>query len=82
MAGLLGPRGTEYLAWLDESPESNFTALMGATTYRQLSGFAAASDDDSFAQLNAMSKVVFSRLSRALEWANARLVRGGPCRGR
>lgn len=74
--GLAGP---EYLAWLEESPESNFTALMGATTYRQLSGFAAESDDDTFAQLNAMSKVVFSStLKGPLDWANARLVQEEP----
>jgi dihydrofolate reductase len=77
--GYWGLAGPEYLAWLEESPESNFTALMGATTYRQLSGFAADSDDDTFAQLNAMSKVVFSStLKEPLEWANARLVQGDP----
>ena len=77
--GYWGLAGPEYLAWLEESPESNFTALMGATTYRQLSGFAAESDDDSFAQLNALSKVVFSStLKEPLEWANARLVQGDP----
>ena len=58
--GYWGLEGPEYLAWLEKSPDSSYTALMGATTYRQMSGFAADSDDDSFAQLNAMSKVVFS----------------------
>ena len=77
--GYWGLAGPEYLAWLEESPESSFTALMGATTYRQLSGFAAESDDDTFALLNAMSKVVFSStLEEPLEWANARLVQGDP----
>ncbi|MDX6274918.1 MAG: hypothetical protein QOJ92_2128 [Frankiales bacterium] len=77
--GYWGLDGPEYLAWLEESPESNYTALMGATTYRQLSGFAADSDDDSFALLNAMSKVVFSStLKEPLEWANARLVAEDP----
>ena len=77
--GYWGLEGPEYLAWLEESPESNYTALMGATTYRLLSGLAAASDDDSFAQLNAMSKVVFSStLKEPLEWANARLVQEDP----
>ena len=77
--GYWGLEGPEYLSWLEESPESNFTALMGATTYRQLSGFAAESDDDIFAQLNALSKVVFSStLKEPLEWANARLVQGDP----
>ena len=77
--GYWGLEGPEYLAWLEQSPESNYTALMGATTYRQLSGFAAESNDDTFTQLNAMSKVVFSStLKEPLEWANARLVRGDP----
>ena len=77
--GYWGLEGPEYLAWLEQSPESNYTALMGATTYRQLSGFAADSDDDTFAQLNAMSKVVFSStLREPLEWANSRLVAEDP----
>ena len=77
--GYWGLEGPEYLGWLEESPESNYTALMGATTYRQMSGLAAASDDDSFAQLNAMSKVVFSStLKEPLEWANAHLVQEDP----
>jgi dihydrofolate reductase len=77
--GYWGLAGPEYLAWLEESPESSFTALMGATTYRQLSGLAAESEDDTFAQLNAMSKVVFSStLEEPLEWSNSRLVQGDP----
>jgi dihydrofolate reductase len=77
--GYWGLEGPEYLSWLEESPESTYTALMGATTYRQLSGFAADADDDTFAQLNAMSKVVFSStLKEPLEWANARLVAEDP----
>jgi hypothetical protein len=58
--GYWGLEGPEYLAWLDQSPERNYTTLMGATTYRLMSGIAATSDDDSFAQLTEMSKVVFS----------------------
>ena len=38
--GLWGLEGPEYLAWLDQSPERNYTTLMGATTYRLMSGFA------------------------------------------
>jgi dihydrofolate reductase len=77
--GYWGLEGPEYLSWLEESPQSSYTALMGATTYRQLSGFAADSDDDTFALLNAMPKVVFSStLEEPLEWANARLVAGDP----
>jgi dihydrofolate reductase len=73
--GFWGLEGPEYLAWLDESPERGYTALMGATTYRLMSGFAATADDASFAQLTEMSKVVFSStLKNPLAWANTRLV--------
>jgi dihydrofolate reductase len=77
--GYWGLEGPEYLSWLDLSPERNYTILMGATTYRLMSGFAATSDDDSFAQLTEMSKVVFSStLTEPLAWANTRLVDGDP----
>jgi dihydrofolate reductase len=73
--GYWGLEGPDYLAWLDESPERHYRALMGATTYRLMSDFAAASDDPSFAQLTEMSKVVFSStLNNPLRWANTRLV--------
>lgn len=77
--GFWGLEGPEYLAWLDQSPEREYTTLMGATTYRLMSGFAASSDDDSFAQLTEMSKVVFSStLKEPLAWANTRLVDEDP----
>ncbi len=77
--GFWGLEGPEYLAWLDESPEGDYATLLGATTYRLMSGFAATSDDESFAQLTAMSKVVFSStLSEPLAWANTRLVGEDP----
>src|SRR4051812_49661359 len=37
--GFWGLQGPEYLAWLDQQPE--VTYLMGANTYRLMSGFAA-----------------------------------------
>ena len=77
--GYWGLEGPEYLAWLDESPERSYTILMGATTYRLMSGFAATSDDESFGGLTDMSKVVFSStLSEPLEWANTRLIDQDP----
>jgi len=77
--GYWGLEGPQYLAWLDQSPERNYTILMGATTYRLMSGFAATSDDESFAQLTEMSKVVFSStLKEPLAWANTRLVNEDP----
>ena len=50
--------------------------LMGATTYRLMSGFAAAGEPGT-EPLAGMSKVVFSTtLSEPLAWANTRLVAG------
>lgn len=77
--GYWGLEGPEYLAWLGQSRERDYTTLMGATTYRLMSGFAATSDDGSFGQLTEMSKVVFSStLSEPLAWANTRLVDEDP----
>ena len=77
--GFWGLEGPEYLGWLDESPERDYTTLMGATTYRLMSGFAATADDSSFEQLTQMSKVVFSStLKEPLAWANTRLVDQDP----
>jgi dihydrofolate reductase len=77
--GYWGLERPEYLAWLAQSPERSHTTLMGATTYRLMAGFAATSDDDSFAQLTKMSKVVFSStLQEPLAWANTRLVDKDP----
>ena len=39
--GWWGLEGPEYLAWLGEQPEGDYTVLMGANTYRLMSGFAA-----------------------------------------
>jgi dihydrofolate reductase len=74
--GLWGLEGPEYLAWLDEQAETEHTVLMGATTYRLMSGFAAdLPDDPGFAALSAMPKVVFSStLEAPLSWANTELV--------
>ena len=73
MWGLEGP---EYLAWLGEEPERDHTALMGATTYRLMSGFAAGGEEGTDA-LTAIHKVVFSStLTEPLAWANTRLVAG------
>ena len=39
--GWWGLEGPEYLGWLGQQPERDHTILMGATTYRLMSGFAA-----------------------------------------
>ena len=84
--GWWGLEGPEYLAWLDERPERDYTLLMGANTYRVMYGFVgdyAASESDETAEQGAMAeltrlpKVVFSStLAAPLSWANTRLVRG------
>ncbi len=64
------------MGWLDEQEEH--TALMGATTYELMSGFAARMPDEpTLARLTAMPKVVFSSTVRQpLSWANTELVDG------
>ncbi len=85
--GWWGLQGPEYLAWLDERPERDYTILMGANTYRLMSGFAAesaaseadetAEEDAAMAELTRSPKVVFSStLEAPLSWANTRLVSG------
>jgi dihydrofolate reductase len=72
--GWWGLQGPEYLAWLSEQPEADYTILMGATTYRVMSGYAAGGEPGTDV-LAAMTKVVFSTtLSGPLSWANTQLV--------
>ena len=83
--GFWGLEGPEYLAWLGEQPEATY--LMGANTYRLMSGFAAgevpkgqdefrAEEEASVDELTQASKVVFSSsLEEPLTWANSTLVR-------
>ena len=76
--GFWGLEGPEYLGWLEESPERDYTVLMGAKTYRLMSGFAA-SGEEGLAELNEASKVVFSSsLTAPLEWENTRLIDSDP----
>jgi len=74
--GWWGLEGPEYLAWLGEQPEAAYTILMGATTYRVMSGYAAEGEPGTDV-LAGMSKVVFSHtLHEPLDWPNTRLVAG------
>ena len=84
--GFWGLEGPEYLAWLGEQPA--VTYLMGANTYRLMSGFAAgelpagqdefrAEEAESVDELTRAPKVVFSAsLEDPLTWANSTVVRG------
>ena len=81
--GWWGLEGPDYLAWLGQQPERNYTILMGANTYRQMSGFAAAAEtlepDEQVVsnELTRAAKVVFSStLNTPLPWANTRLING------
>lgn len=83
--GFWGLEGPEYLAWLGEQPQ--VTYLMGANTYRQMSGFAAgnvpngqaefrAEEEASMEELTRATKMVFSAsLEDPLSWDNSTLVR-------
>jgi dihydrofolate reductase len=83
--GFWGLEGPEYLAWLEEQPK--VTYLMGANTYRLMSGFAAGelpagtdafreSEEDSMDELARARKIVFSTsLEEPLTWANSTVVR-------
>ena len=72
--GWWGLEGPEYLAWLSEQPDADSTVLMGANTYRVMSGFAADGEPGTEV-LAEMNKVVFSStLTEPLAWANTQLV--------
>jgi dihydrofolate reductase len=76
--GYWGLEGPEYLGWIGEDAGGEHTVVMGAKTYRLMSGFAAEmADDPGFAGLTATPKVVFSStLEEPLSWANTELVAG------
>ena len=87
--GWWGLEGPEYLAWLGDQPEADYTILMGATTYRLMSGFAdqpEASGIDpesdeaaSIGEFATAPKVVFSStLQEPLALPNTRLIRSDP----
>lgn len=75
--GFWGLQGPEYLRWLDEQPERDYTILMGANTYRLMSGMQGENADEeaSIDHLANAPKVVFSStLQPPLSWRNTRLV--------
>ena len=74
--GWWGLEGPEYFQWMQDQPEQDDTILMGATTYRMMSGFvSAAPEEDAMADLTSRQKIVFSSsLDEPLTWANSRLI--------
>ncbi len=85
--GWWGLEGPEYLAWLKQEAEKNYTFLFGANTYRLMSGMSeqAAAEDSAFSEtegasltgLAAVPKIVFSSTLQApLTWPNSELVTG------
>jgi dihydrofolate reductase len=78
--GYWGMEGPEYLAWIKHDEASEHTTLMGATTYRLLSEYAAEMPEDpGLAALTALPKMVFSStLEEPLSWANTELVDRDP----
>ena len=76
--GFWGMEGPEYLAWIEQDEGQAHVTLMGATTYRLMSGFASEMPDDpGLAGLTASPRVVFSStLEQPLSWVNTELVHG------
>lgn len=73
--GFWGMESPEYLTWLGEDDTGGFDVLMGATTYRLMSGFA--SSGEGMEVLTERRKLVFSStLTEPLEWKHSELVTG------
>jgi len=74
--GWWGLESAEYLDWLAGHPDRDAPLLMGATTYRLMSAFAAQGSEG-VDSLDAVQKYVFSSsLDEPLDWANSTLVAG------
>ena len=74
--GWWGLEGPEYLAWLGDQPEASYTVLMGANTYRLMSGLMTEGEPGTDV-LAGFSKIVFSTtLEEPLAWPNTQLVSG------
>ena len=76
--GWWGLEGPEYLAWLEDQPEAGYTILMGANTYRLMSGLATDGEPGTDV-LADLPKIVFSStLTEPLSWASTRLISQDP----
>ncbi|MHC6595022.1 dihydrofolate reductase family protein [Arthrobacter sp. C152] len=85
--GWWGLEGPEYLAWLQQEAEKNYTFLLGGKTYRLMSGMSqeasaggaefSADEGAALTGLAAVPKIVFSSTLKApLQWPNSELVAG------
>jgi dihydrofolate reductase len=77
--GFWGFQGPEYMSWLAEDPEGDYTMLMGAKTYREMSVMGGENSDEEATVdgLAKASKIVFSStLKEPLSWPNTRLING------
>ena len=84
--GWWGLEGPEYLKWLEDAPEKDYTILMGANTYRLMSGFAGPPGEPGSIEMNddeaasvdglaGMRKLVFSStLKPPYAWPNTEVV--------
>lgn len=71
--------GPEFLRWLAEQPERDYTLLMGANTYRRSSQLPPENDDQAtfgYWLTNAPKLVFSSTLQPPLSWPNSQLIRG------
>jgi dihydrofolate reductase len=76
--GWWGMEGPEYLDWLGDQPEAAYTVLLGATTYRLMSGLVADGEPGTDV-LTGLSKIVFSStLTEPLSWENSQLITRNP----
>ena len=76
--GWWGLEGPEYLSWLGDHQEADYTVLMGANTYRLMSELASGGEPGTDV-LAGLSKVIFSTtLTEPLSWPNAQLVSQDP----
>lgn len=85
--GFWGLEGPEYMKWLADQPEREYPILMGANTYRLMSGFATTPGDSNYEptpdeeaamdELASVHKYVFSStLQPPFAWPNTEVVGG------
>lgn len=77
--GFWGLQGPEYMAWLGEDSAGDYLTLMGANTYRLMSGMRGENPDEEATvdELAKAPKIVFSStLQPPLSWPNTRLING------